>query len=154
MPLINSESIHWPLLGDGPAVELFGKLLRFAWIAIASATVITEVVPVVGLSPTAFYTYKTAKIALFFLLGYCTPLAIHRFDKLNRGLLLAVGSTISVEGLQALIGNGHRFSFIELLAKVVLIGLGFAFALDARYERAMSIGNWRIRLTSNQIPSR
>jgi hypothetical protein len=133
---------------------MFGKLLRFAWIAIASATVVAEVFPVVDLPPTVFYTYKIAKITLFFLLGYCTPVAFHRFDKLNWGLFVASGSAVFVELLQALIGNGHRFSVLELFAKVILIGLGFAFALDARYERAISIGIWRIRLTSNQIPER
>jgi hypothetical protein len=154
MSLTNSEAVHPRLLGYGPAVQMFGELLRFAWITIASATVIAELIPVAGLSPAVFYTYKTAKIALFFLLGYCTPLAFHRFDKLNWGLLLAGSSAVFVEVLQGLIGNGHRFSFVELTGKVLLIGLGFAFALDARYERAISIGKWRLRLTSNQIPNR
>jgi hypothetical protein len=154
MSLIHSESIHSRLLGYRPAVEIFGELLRLAWIVVASATVIAELIPVAGLAPAVFYTYKTAKIALFFLLGYCTPLAFHRFDKLNWGLLLAGSSAVFVEVLQGLIGNGHRFTFVELTGKVVLIGLGFAFALDARYERAIRIGKWRLRLTSDQIPNR
>jgi hypothetical protein len=59
-----------------------------------------------------------------------------------------------VEVLQGKIGNGHRFSFVELVAKIMLISLGFVVALEARYQRAIIIGKWRVRLTSEHIPHR
>lgn len=133
---------------------MFGRLLQLAWLGIVAATIVAEVIPVRGLPPMAFYIYKSAKIVMFLLLGYCTPLTFHRFAKLTWGLLMAGGSAVLVEGLQGLIGNGHQFSFSELIAKVILIVLGFALAIEARYERAIVTGKWRIRLISSRIPNR
>jgi hypothetical protein len=145
--ITNTHSSNSPFPSDGLGIEMFGKAFRLFWFALAAVTIVAEVAPAAGLEPWIFYTYKGSKVVLFFLFGYCTPLSFHRFDKLLRGLLLAMGSALLVEILQLKIGNGHRFSFVELVAKFALISLGFVFALEARYERAIIIGKWRFRFT-------
>jgi hypothetical protein len=154
MSLTNSEPIHSAFPIEGGGMEMFGRAIRLFWIAFAVAAVISEITPAAGLPVWVFYSYKISKGILFFVWGYFTPLSFHRFNRLNRGLLLAIVSAAVVEVLQGKIGNGHRFSFIELTAKVVLISLGFVVALEARYQRAIIIGKWRIRLTSQHIPQR
>ncbi len=133
---------------------MFGKNLRRLWLFLTLVTILAEIVPVAGLLPPAFYTYKSTKIVLFFLLGYLTPITFHNVNRLNRGLLVALGSASFVEILQALIGNGHVFSFFELAGKFVLIMAGFAIALNARYDQALTLGKWRIQLWTDLIPRR
>lgn len=148
------DTIDESLRTRGFSVEMFGPAMQRIWALIAIATVVAEISPAAGLPLPVFYTYKSAKVVLFFLLGYCTTLAYYRFSKLNRGLLLALASATLIEALQALTGHGHRFSVFELVAKVFLIALGFAVGLDARYERAILIGPWRLPLSCDHIPGR
>src|ERR1700737_2748319 len=116
MHVTNINSSTPPFAANGLGVEMFGRACRLFWLALAVVTIVAEVAPVAGLEPWIFYTYKTTKVLLFFLFGYCTPLAFHRFNKLLRGLFLAIGSALLVEILQLKIGNGHGFSFVELVA--------------------------------------
>ena len=136
-----------------PVVQIFGTSFRLLWLAIVVTTVLLEVIPA-HFEPALFYTYKCAKGVLFVALGYLTPLTFWRFNALNRGLLFAAASAAAVELLQGLIGNGHRFSWLELAAKLGIIACGFILALNARYEREIAIGGLHIRLASEKLPDR
>lgn len=136
------------------SVRAFSPSLRLAWITIAALTVITELIPFPPIvPPPLFYSYKTAKVLLFLILGYCAPLTFWRFNSLTLGVIFAAISAAIVEALQGL-SHGHRFSWFELIAKLCLIFIGFAFALDARYERAIRLGPLRIALVGPHLPPR
>jgi hypothetical protein len=136
-----------------PEVRAFGNTLRLLWLAVVITTIFLEVMPAHFEQP-LFYVYKCTKGVLFIALGYLTPLTFWRFSALNRGLLFAAASAATVEILQGLIGNGHKFSWLELAAKLGIIAFGFVLALDARYEREIAIGGLRIRLASEKLPDR
>jgi hypothetical protein len=123
------------------------------WLAIVITTIFLEVMPA-HFEPALFYTYKCTKGVLFIALGYVTPLTFWRFNALNRGLIFAAASSATVELLQGFIGNGHKFSWLELVAKLAIIASGFILALDARYEREIAVGGLRIRLVSENLPER
>src|ERR1017187_3341637 len=133
--------------------RIFGRGCRLLWLGIVLTTVVLEVMPA-HFEPTVFYTYKAAKGVLFIALGYMTPLTFERFNVLNRGLLFAAASAATVEILQGIIGNGHKFSWMELTAKLVVIAFGFVLALDARYERSITVGRFGLRLISENLPER
>ncbi len=62
---------------------------------------------------------------------------------------MAVVSAMFVEGLQAVIGHGHRFRWYELVAKLLLVLAGFVFALNARFERTIRLGPLTIPLSAS-----
>jgi hypothetical protein len=127
-------------------LRVFSLATKAIWGLIVATTVVTEVIPIPLMHPFPFYSYKAAKLVCFVALGYLAPLAFWRFNALNRGILLAAASATSVESLQGLLRHGHSFHWYELLAKLGLILFGFALALDARYERMISIGPIHVRL--------
>jgi hypothetical protein len=136
------------------SLRAFSPSLRLAWIAIAVLTVVSELIPFPPIvPPPLFYTYKTAKILLFLIIGYMAPLTFWRFNSLTFGVIFAAFSAGLVECLQGL-SHGHRFSWFELAAKLCLIFVGFSFALDARYERAIRLGPLRIALVGPHLPPR
>ena len=137
-----------------PTLRVFTPALRMVWIAIVSITVVVEVILLPTnppLPPIPHYSYKLFKLLLFVAVGYLAPLAFWRFNALNRGILLAAVSSMGVETLQSLIGRGHSFHWYELLLKLGLILLGFALALDARYERQISAGPIHIQLNGEHM---
>ena len=93
-----------------------------------------------------FYAYCAAKALLFVVLGFGVPIAFASFNAINRGIIFAVVSAAGVEALQAVVGRGHSFHWYELLVKLFLLLLGFALALNARYDHVISCGPLRIRL--------
>ena len=101
--------------------------------------------------PLPFYAYCAAKLVFFIAIGFLAPLAFWRFNALNRGILLAAISAAAVESLQGVLHHGHSFHWYELLIKLALILLGFALALDARYERKISIGPVHIQLVGHHL---
>lgn len=115
----------------------FTPALKAIWGAVALATVVTEVAPMPPLAPSAFYCIKATKVLLFLALGFLAPLALSRFQALNRGILLAVGSSTVVELLQGILRHGHSFHWYELVAKLLIILCGFAVALEVRYDRSI-----------------
>jgi hypothetical protein len=147
--MATTASSFYPLQG----IRAFSTAFQLAWMAAAAVTVTLEVIPA-HFSPVVFYSYKTLKILLFLVVGYLTPLSFWRFDKMSFGFGFAAVSAALIELLQGVIGNGHKFSWIELLGKLALIGFGFIVALDARYERAILIGHLRLRLVGEHLPER
>ncbi len=141
----NSEELH---------LRVFSPVTKAIWVAIVAITVAAEVIPIPLIPPVPFYSYCGAKAICFIVLGYLAPLAFWRFNALNRGILLATISAACVESLQGLLRGGHSFHVYELLIKLCLMLFGFALALDARYERGVSIGRLQIRFTGDHIERR
>ncbi len=135
------------------SLPVFSPALRALLLAIAICTIASELVPVKNIAPFAFYLYKSSKVVLFLLLGFCTPLALWRFDSINRGLVFAAVSATVVEVSQIFVA-GHRFSVFELLAKLALIVIGFVFAMNALYERTIRIFGIEIRFVSDHLAPR
>jgi hypothetical protein len=131
--------------------RVFTPGMKALWAVIVVITVVSEIVPIPLMPPVPFYSYCAAKLICFVAIGYLAPLAFWRFNALNRGILLASISAACVESLQGLLHHGHSFHWYELVVKLALILLGFALALDARYERMISIGPIRCRLTGEHI---
>lgn len=127
-------------------LHLFNGQARAFWTAVVVLTIFSEVVPLPALTPAPFVLYCIAKAVLFFLDGYVAPLAFWRFNALNRGLFLSVLSATAVETLQGILGHGHSFHWYELLIKLILVFVGFAMALDARYECRVKAGPLLFRL--------
>jgi hypothetical protein len=132
-------------------LSAFSLTAKMWWFGLLALTIFSEVEPLPSLMyPPLFYSYKLMKGLLFLGLGFATPLAFWRFNSLGRGVLLAALSAGAVEIMQGL-SPGHRFSFIELTAKLCVIFIGFALALNARYEQRIWIGRWRIQLKSDHF---
>lgn len=132
-----------------PALRLrvFTSFMRSLWIVIILLTIASELVPVPVFPPELHYSIKFAKGLLFVLAGYLLPLTFWRFNSLNRGIVFASFSAGLVETLQGVFGNGHSFHWYELLLKVALVLFGFILALDARYERRITMGPLKVALT-------
>jgi hypothetical protein len=135
------------------SLQVFSSALRVLLLAIAVCTIASEIIPVTNIAPLVFYLYKGSKVVLFLLLGFCTPLALWRFDSINRGLIFAAVSATVVEVSQIFVA-GHRFSVFELLAKLALIVIGFVFAMNALYERTIRVFGIEIRFVSDHLAPR
>jgi hypothetical protein len=135
---------HQP--GSGVAIRVFTAACLGLWIFLASLTVLMEMMPVPPMATALFYAYCGAKALLFVVLGFGVPLAFSSFNAINRGIVFAALSAGTVEALQAVVGRGHSFHWYELLVKLLLLLLGFALALNARYDHMISCGSFRIRL--------
>jgi hypothetical protein len=134
-------------------LSAFNLAPKLFWFALLAFTVFLEVEPIPPIVyPPLFYSYKCLKGILFFALGYLTPLSFWRFNSLGRGVLLAILSAGFIEFVQGFF-QGHRFSIFELLLKLVVIFVGFAVALNARYDQKISLGVWTINLKSKHFHS-
>jgi len=135
-------------------LKVFTPTLRTTWLLIVAVTIVSEVILLPTnppLPPIPHYAYKIFKVLLFISVGYLAPLAFWRFNALNRGIMLAAISSAAVESLQGIIGHGHGFHWYELLIKLALILIGFALALDARYEHQISLGPLHIHLVGEHL---
>lgn len=116
-------------------VQIFGAYTKTVWALLAGVTIVSEIIPTPHVRALFFYgLYGPAKIICFLALGFLTPLAFELLNGLNRGIGFALLSAAVFEVLQALIGNGHRFHWYELLVKLGIVMVGFAFGLDARWS--------------------
>jgi hypothetical protein len=118
---------------------LYGPGLWIFWIAAWASCVALELLPAPGTSPTLFYLRLTLKIVCFVVLGLAIPLSLWRFDSLGLGLVVPVCATAFIEIGQRLI-LGHRASYLECFAKIMLIGCGLILGLNCRYERQIKVG--------------
>jgi hypothetical protein len=98
-----------------------------------------------SLAPLPYYSYTACKAALFVLIGLFSPLTFWRFDSLGLGLLFSALVAGAVEAAQS-VSQGHRGSYLEFAAKLVLLFLGFAYALSARYERVLRLRPFHVAL--------
>jgi hypothetical protein len=129
------------------SIRIFNASTRTFWMMLAAIAVVSETIPTPHVGPLFFYgLYGPAKVICFLALGFLTPLAFALLSSLNRGIGFALLSTTIIEALQGLIGNGHRFHWYELLVKLVVIFIGFAFGLEARSEKEIIWGSLRIGL--------
>jgi hypothetical protein len=128
-----------------PAVRMFSWAIRFVWILLFCLLLVSELVPRPLFAPLMYYSYSSAKAIMFLLLGFTTPLAFWRFDHLGWGVFFAVAAAGAAESAQSLL-EGHRSSFAEFLLKLVLLLIGFACALNSRYDRRIGVGRYGVRL--------
>jgi hypothetical protein len=133
------------------SLRVFTPMMRAIWAVLAAVTIVLEVVPIPPMAPLYFYAYCAGKASLFALLGYLAPLAFWSFNALNRGIIFAALSACGVETLQGLLAHGHSFHWYELVVKLGIILLGFALALNDRYDHEINIGPIRIRLIGEHV---
>ncbi|HEY1806212.1 MAG TPA: hypothetical protein VGG45_17190 [Terracidiphilus sp.] len=132
-------------------LHIFNAYTKALWVVLAGITIVSEIIPTPNVRPLFFYgLYGPAKVICFLVLGFLTPLAFGLLNGLNRGIGFAALSAAIIEALQGLIGNGHRFHWYELLVKLGVILMGFAFGLDARSDREIAIGSVRIALIPDE----
>lgn len=123
-------------------IQLFSHGLRTGWALILLVTVAVELLPLPPVPAALLYSYVASKALLFIALGFFTPLAFWAFDSIGFGVLFSVLAAGSVELLQSL-SAGHRASIFEFLAKLVLLFIGFAIALNFRYDGLLRVGSFR-----------
>ncbi len=129
-----------------PHLRMFSGTLRVAWAVVSIVTIWSEIAPrSPSLLPLPYYSYTAAKVILFVLIGFLSPLTFWRFDSLGLGLLFSVLVAGAVEGVQS-ISPGHRASYFEFAAKLILLFIGFAYSLNARYDRVLRFGPLRLFL--------
>jgi hypothetical protein len=112
---------------------MFGKPAKLLWAAAALAAVALELIPA-HYPAGVFIPQNWYKAAVFLALGYLAPIAFWRFSYLTATILGSAGMAVLVELGQAMLSNGHRFSWVELAVKLLLLAAGFVIALDVRYE--------------------
>jgi hypothetical protein len=133
------------LHSPGGHKEMFGKPAKMLWVLVALAAVAFELIPA-HYPAGVFSTYNWCKAGLFLALGFLAPVAFWRFSYLTATILGSATAAILVEVGQAMLANGHRFSWVELGVKLLLLAAGFVIALDVRYEHDMTLGR-TIRLS-------
>jgi hypothetical protein len=129
-------------------LRLFSHSVRAAFVTVAVTTIVMELAPIPLLVPFKFYTYMAIRLGCFVVLGWVTPLSFWSFRFLNVGLLFALFSAALVESLQ-FFSYGHSFSFIEMMAKFVLILVGFAAAIVNRHDGAIDLGHLHVKFVSD-----
>lgn len=134
-------------------IEVLGPAARLAWLGIAAAVVAVEILPVRYPNPWT-HAYLVVKGILFVTAGYAIPLTFSRFNSLVQWLTMMVVLAALVEVVQGVIASGHSASVIEAFGKVSLIVIGFGLGLDARYDRAISIGPLHLQLRSEHLSQR
>lgn len=143
------DSNTWPCL----AVRLFSDRMKAAWMIIASLACIAELIPI---GPMPFWLFELcylAKVSLFFGLGFVAPLSFYRLNGIGLSLAFSFSSTPLIEVFQGIVKNGHSFHWSELVGKLALIAIGFAIALNCRYELRISMGAFDIRLETGHLIS-
>ncbi len=133
------------------SLRIFSAAFRSAWLATVIVTIVAELTPFhsEGMSLFVFYGWKAVKCVLFLALGWETPLTFWKSGSLTNGLLLGFVSAAVIECLQGLV-VGHRFSVVELLAKMLIIVTGFVLGLVARHDETISVPGFAVHL----IPTR
>ncbi len=142
---MHSDSYPGEHARSAPGLRMFGSTIRIAWIALFCLLLASELIPRPSFAPLMYYSYSSAKAIMFILLGFVTPLAFWRFDRLGLGVFFSVVAAGVAESSQSLL-EGHRSSFAEFSLKLLLLLLGFACALNARYDRRIGLGRYGIRL--------
>ena len=127
-------------------ISLFSRRIKAVWLLTNLLLSTAEVMALGPMPVPVFYLYYVSKVAAFFVLGFLSPLAFQRLNGLGIGVLVSFTCAALIEGIQTALHNGHSFHWYELAGKVVLITLGFALALERRYERRMSVGPFAIQL--------
>src|ERR1700761_1637995 len=133
-----------------PSLRMFSWAARILWALLFCLLLISELAPRPLFAPLMYYSYSSAKALMFVLLGFLTPLSFWRFDRLGLGALFAVAAAGAAELSQSLF-EGHRSRFAEFLLKLLLLLIGFACALNARYDRKVGFGRFSIRLSDTHL---
>jgi hypothetical protein len=133
-------------IAENLELQMLTPRLKVVWGGIIALSIFVELAPIPVMPPLVFYLCQFAKGILFAAIGYLAPLTFLRLGALSRGIMLAAISVVIVESLQGIVLRGHGFHLSELTLKLLLLFVGFALALDVRYQRVIAVGPLRIRL--------
>jgi hypothetical protein len=134
------------------SVAIFNWWARLSWLLLFTLLMLAELLPRPNFAPLLFYSYSGCKALMFVLLGFLTPLAFWRFDRVGLGVIASAVGAGAAEMSQSLV-EGHRSSWLEFLLKMLLLLAGFAVALSVRYDRKISVGRFGIRFTGSHLTS-
>jgi hypothetical protein len=132
------------------SIGLFTPKMQTLWVVVVLFTIAPELLPIRPMPTPLFLLYYFVKILSFLSLGFLAPLALRSLNGIGLGMVLSFLSAFLIETCQGLLHDGHVFHWHELIGKLTLIALGFAFGLDARYELKMSLGPLKINLLGEQ----
>jgi hypothetical protein len=133
-----------------PSIAIFNWRARLCWIVLFVLLMLAELLPRPNLAPLLFYSYSGCKALMFILLGFLTPLAFWRFDRIGLGVIFSIIGAGAAEISQSFV-MGHRSSFLEFGLKLLLLMAGFAVALSVRYDGKISVGRFGIRFTGSHL---
>lgn len=136
------------------AITILTPVLRWSWIALLLTAILFELTPTPPATLLTTYGLVVLKSVGFALLGFLPPLAFQRLTTLVWSISIALGTSMGVEVLQAVVRHGHDFHWPELIAKALLIIGAFSLAIVARYDCMLSAGPLSIRLESAQLTTR
>jgi hypothetical protein len=125
---------------------LFSARVKLVWLGTYLFLAAAELIAVGQMPAPEYCLYYAVKVTAFFALGFLIPLAFQTLNGLAVATLSAFAAAGSIEAIQTMMHNGHSFHWHELAGKIALITLGFAFALERRYERRMSVGPFAVQL--------
>jgi hypothetical protein len=131
------------------SVSLFTAKVQALWVVVTLLTVAPELLPIAPMRLRIFIPYYTVKITCFLALGFLSPLAFRSLNGIGYGLVFSFLSALLIETCQGLLHNGHIFHWHELTGKLALIALGFAIALESRYERKLALGPFQIKFRND-----
>ncbi len=129
------------------SIVLFSPRIRALWIFLALLTVVPELLPVAPMPLGLFGLYYVLKVMSFCLLGFLAPLSFRGLNGIGSALSISFGTALVVETFQGFLHNGHVFHWYELVGKLALIVLGFAIALECRYEGKLHFGFLRLNFS-------
>jgi hypothetical protein len=133
------------------SIILFNVRIKTAWVLLTLLTISSELVRIPPMPSVLFDLYYGVKVVFFFSVGFISPLAFYKLNRIGLGLVFSFLSALLIEVFQGLLSNGHSFHWYELAGKLALIALGFAIALDRRYERKISLGPVNICFRTNEV---
>ena len=133
------------------SISMFSGRIKVLWGLMILITFVAELIPIPPMPFLLFYFCYAIKVAVFFLVGFLSPLAFHRLNGIGLGFFFSLLSAFLIEVFQSLSHNGHSFHLHELAGKLTVITVGFAFALERRYERRISFGPVDISLRTNDL---
>ena len=133
------------------SISMFSRRIKSLWVLMILITFVAELIPIPPMPYLLFYLCYALKVAVFFAVGFLSPLAFHRLSGIGLGFFFSLLSAFLIEVFQSLSHNGHSFHLHELAGKLTVITIGFAFALERRYERRISFGPVDISLRTNDL---
>jgi hypothetical protein len=123
--------------------------MQTLWVVVTLLTVAPELLPIAPMRLRLFIPYYAVKIICFLALGFLAPLAFRSLNGLGYGVIFSFLSAFLIETCQGALHNGHVFQWHELAGKLTLIAVGFALALESRYERKLTIGPLKINFRND-----
>ena len=132
-------------------IRLFSLRLKAVWVLVNMLLSTAEVITVGMMPVPLFYLCYGAKAAAFVALGFLSPLAFQKLNRIGIGILSSFSCAVAIEIVQVALHNGHSFHWHEIIGKIALIIVGFALALERRYQRRIAFGPFSIQLARADV---